>query len=278
MKSIVLALRCLRKSSFSPMSWRSSTRPSSLVTSSVIAVSIATFSPIDCISGSARPTKLAHSTSSVPIDDFGRSGRAWRETDVEVTDLETVLLDVLEGQYKNPLRVVGFNTVEKWSEDVSADVAREIRQPQKGNELIYAGKVDHRLDNASAKDLQARLKPLIRKMQPYSKKIAHRGIWVEPSLLAEIEYRRSQHREKYVIHSLRLLGRICNGENLDLRRGRHASAIRPRGRSALVASRNEPNGVAVECQLCEQRPAGTADLYGVPRATTELTPHLPVVK
>jgi ATP dependent DNA ligase C terminal region len=31
--------------------------------------------------------------------------------------------------------------------------------------------------------------PLIRKTQPYSKKIAHRGIWVEPSLLAEIEYR-----------------------------------------------------------------------------------------
>jgi bifunctional non-homologous end joining protein LigD len=37
--------------------------------------------------------------------------------------------------------------------------------------------------------LQERLKPLIRKTQPYSKRIAHRGIWVEPSLLAEIEYR-----------------------------------------------------------------------------------------
>jgi len=37
-------------------------------------------------------------------------------------------------------------------------------------------------------DYQA-LKPLIRKTQPYSKKIAHRGIWVEPELLAEIEYR-----------------------------------------------------------------------------------------
>ena len=34
-----------------------------------------------------------------------------------------------------------------------------------------------------------RLKPLIRKTQPYSKRIAHEGIWVEPSLLAEIEYR-----------------------------------------------------------------------------------------
>ena len=59
----------------------------------------------------------------------------------------------------------------------------------KGKQLIYAGKVDHGFDPASAKDLQARLKPLIRKTQPYAKKIAHRGVWVEPSLLAEIEYR-----------------------------------------------------------------------------------------
>ncbi|SHG50252.1 non-homologous end-joining DNA ligase [Bradyrhizobium erythrophlei] len=60
---------------------------------------------------------------------------------------------------------------------------------RKGRDLIYAGKVDHGFDTASAKDLQARLKPLIRTTQPYAKKIAHRGVWVEPSLLAEIEYR-----------------------------------------------------------------------------------------
>ena len=59
----------------------------------------------------------------------------------------------------------------------------------KGKQLVYAGKVDHGFDSASAKDLQARLKPLIRKTQPYAKKIAHRGVWVEPSVLAEIEYR-----------------------------------------------------------------------------------------
>src|SRR6266576_310528 len=60
---------------------------------------------------------------------------------------------------------------------------------RKGRDLIYAGKVDQGFDSASAKDLQARLKPLIRSTQPYTKKIAHRGVWVEPSLLAEIEYR-----------------------------------------------------------------------------------------
>ena len=60
---------------------------------------------------------------------------------------------------------------------------------RKGNDLIYAGKIDHGFDKVSAKDLQDRLKPLIRKEQPYAKKIAHRGVWVEPSLLAEVEYR-----------------------------------------------------------------------------------------
>jgi hypothetical protein len=32
---------------------------------------------------------------------------------------------MLEGQYQNPVRVIGFNTAEHWSEDVSADVARD---------------------------------------------------------------------------------------------------------------------------------------------------------
>jgi hypothetical protein len=39
---------------------------------------------------------------------------------------KTVILDLLEGQYKNPVRVVCFNTAEKWSEDVSGDVAQEL--------------------------------------------------------------------------------------------------------------------------------------------------------
>lgn len=60
---------------------------------------------------------------------------------------------------------------------------------RKGKDLVYAGKVDHGFDTASAKDLQARLKPLIRKTQPYARKVGHKAFWVEPDLLAEIEYR-----------------------------------------------------------------------------------------
>jgi bifunctional non-homologous end joining protein LigD len=60
---------------------------------------------------------------------------------------------------------------------------------RKGKDLVYAGKVDNGFDKTSAADLQKRLKPLIRKTQPYAKRIAHKGIWVEPKLLAEIEHR-----------------------------------------------------------------------------------------
>jgi hypothetical protein len=61
------------------------------------------------------------------MDDFGRHGRAWRETDIEKIDLEAIIMDMLRGEYSNPVRVVGFNTVEGWARDVSEDVADELR-------------------------------------------------------------------------------------------------------------------------------------------------------
>jgi hypothetical protein len=61
-------------------------------------------------------------------EDFGRLGRAWRETDYEATDLETVFQDLLSGQYNNLIRVVAFNTEERWSADISAEVAAELRR------------------------------------------------------------------------------------------------------------------------------------------------------
>ena len=60
-------------------------------------------------------------------DDFGTVGRAWREADYEATDLETVIQDLLLGHYNNPIRVIAFNTAERWSEDVSEDVTMELR-------------------------------------------------------------------------------------------------------------------------------------------------------
>jgi hypothetical protein len=62
------------------------------------------------------------------VDDLGRLGRVWRETSVDETDLETVIQDLLHGQYYNPICVFGFNPWEGWSRDVSADVAQELRR------------------------------------------------------------------------------------------------------------------------------------------------------
>ena len=60
---------------------------------------------------------------------------------------------------------------------------------QHGDELIYAGKVEQGFEATAAKELQRRLKPLVRKTQPFVKRIPNKGIWVEPQLLAEVEYR-----------------------------------------------------------------------------------------
>jgi hypothetical protein len=44
------------------------------------------------------------------------------------TDFETVVTDLLDGQYSNPAGIFAFNTTEGWSRDVSADVAAELRR------------------------------------------------------------------------------------------------------------------------------------------------------
>jgi len=61
------------------------------------------------------------------LDEFGgRLGRAWPETDEGRTDRETIITDVMTGQYSNPVRVVAFNTAEGWSRDVTNDIADEL--------------------------------------------------------------------------------------------------------------------------------------------------------
>jgi bifunctional non-homologous end joining protein LigD len=50
---------------------------------------------------------------------------------------------------------------------------------RKGDDFVYAGKVDHGSDKTSTTDLQRRLTPLIRRTQPYTKCTTRKGIWVE---------------------------------------------------------------------------------------------------
>lgn len=73
-------------------------------------------------------------TSSVPfradqivyliVDDLGGRGSA---TEIERADLETLISDLMAGQFNDPVRILAVNTVEHWSNDISRAVADEIQ-------------------------------------------------------------------------------------------------------------------------------------------------------
>jgi hypothetical protein len=64
----------------------------------------------------------------VVLDDFGgRLGRAWREIPEERADRESVLIDLLEGQFSNPVKIVAFNTEAGTARDVSREFSDLIR-------------------------------------------------------------------------------------------------------------------------------------------------------
>jgi hypothetical protein len=81
-------------------------------------------------------------TVHIVLDDFGKAGRAYRETDEAQASFETVVDDLLTGQFSNPVRVVAFNTAEGWSRDVSEDVAREVmrRVVEQGRSLAASSR------------------------------------------------------------------------------------------------------------------------------------------
>ena len=60
------------------------------------------------------------------VDRFS-SGSVYRETEIERTDFDTIISDFMTGQFNDPVRVVAFNTLEHWADDVSKDVAQEIQ-------------------------------------------------------------------------------------------------------------------------------------------------------
>src|SRR5712672_1927139 len=62
------------------------------------------------------------------VNNFRHLGTAFTETDVEQANLETVIIDLMSGQYSDPVRVVAFNTAEHWADDVPQNVALEIQR------------------------------------------------------------------------------------------------------------------------------------------------------
>jgi hypothetical protein len=69
----------------------------------------------------------ADQTVYLVVDRFGGLGSVYRETEVERADLETIIADLMSGQFNDPVRIIAFNTLEHWSQDVSKDIALEIQ-------------------------------------------------------------------------------------------------------------------------------------------------------
>jgi len=100
----------------------------------------------------------ADQTVYLVVDEFGQHGRVFRETDVERTGLETVIADLMTGQYNDPVRVVAFNTADHWAEDVSEDVARELRRRADLANEDLSSAVEAFVERHSRRELQLTLR------------------------------------------------------------------------------------------------------------------------
>jgi hypothetical protein len=68
----------------------------------------------------------ADETVFLVVDRF-TSGTVYRETEIERSDFETVISDFMRGEFNDPVRVVAFNTLEHWADNVSEQMAEEIQ-------------------------------------------------------------------------------------------------------------------------------------------------------
>jgi len=62
----------------------------------------------------------------IVVNSYGRHGVSFAETDINQADYETIIADLMSGQYGDPLRVIMFNPETDRSEDVSHAVAQDI--------------------------------------------------------------------------------------------------------------------------------------------------------
>ncbi len=71
----------------------------------------------------------ADQTLFLVVDRFGRHGSVYRETEVERTDLETIIADLMSGQFNDPVRVVAFNTKARTFRNRSETLSINTRAP-----------------------------------------------------------------------------------------------------------------------------------------------------
>src|SRR5262245_26608934 len=70
----------------------------------------------------------AHQIVYLVVDNVaGRPGSLCRKPELERTDLETVISDLIAGHFNDPVRIVAFDSLGHWSKDVSRELAEEIQ-------------------------------------------------------------------------------------------------------------------------------------------------------
>ena len=68
--------------------------------------------------------------------DFGKNGHAFVETDPAHADRDTVINNLIAGEYERPLNVIAVNLAEECARDVSESIAKAI---VKDGALLTAG-------------------------------------------------------------------------------------------------------------------------------------------
>jgi hypothetical protein len=74
----------------------------------------------------ALPTVSDQDTTYIVLDDLGALGRFYVEASVKSSDLESVIENIVTGQYTKVVKIVAFNESEGWSRDVTQDIAIEL--------------------------------------------------------------------------------------------------------------------------------------------------------
>lgn len=69
----------------------------------------------------------ADQTIYLVVDSFGSRDKVYREAEFERADLESAIVDLLAARFNNPIRLIAYNTMEHWTEDISSQVATEIQ-------------------------------------------------------------------------------------------------------------------------------------------------------
>ena len=58
--------------------------------------------------------------------DFGALGTAYVETVPTEVDRDTIIRNMMSGEYDHPLHVIAVNPAKGWARDVSEDIARAL--------------------------------------------------------------------------------------------------------------------------------------------------------